>query len=90
LPAPRVVVTRRSLRMQLRQIVYWATGDRVDEDEARMRFVRGAFWTFVTIGTTAILLGVVAIGKMFGLAAMGVAVFLLFLLCVRLERRQRA
>ena len=58
-----------------------------DAPDVRTLMLRAAFWTYVTIFTTIVLFGLVAIGNMFGLEWMAAAVIIIILLCVRLTRR---
>jgi hypothetical protein len=55
--------------------------------DARTLLWRAFFWLYVTIFITAALLGLVAVYNIFGLPLMYAVVFILFLLCLRLEPR---
>ena len=48
---------------------------------------RAVFWVCFAAFVGGIIFGVLAVGEAFGLRAMYAAIFLLFLLCIRLERR---
>jgi hypothetical protein len=67
-------------------VIFWITS--ISIEEVRELFWRGVFWTHYYTAATAGILGVVAIDRSFGLQAMYVVVFLLFLLCIWLERRR--
>jgi hypothetical protein len=53
---------------------------------ARTLLLRIAFWTYVTTGTGIVLGGLVAIYQYFGVGAFYVAVFVVVLICLRLQR----
>jgi hypothetical protein len=72
--------------MKLRKIIFWLTGASIEE--ARMLFWRGALWVCSTIFIGAIFLGLVAVYETFGLPAMWMAVFLLYLLYLWTEHRK--
>jgi hypothetical protein len=72
--------------MNLRKIIFWITGTSIEE--ARMLFWRGVFWVFFTAFVGGILFGIVAVYETFGLPAMWIAVFLLYLLYLWTERRK--
>jgi hypothetical protein len=55
--------------------------------DLRTLLLRAIFWAYVTIITTTVLLGLVAIGNMFGLEWMWAAAVIIILLCIRLTRR---
>jgi hypothetical protein len=57
-----------------------------DAPDARTPLLRAVFWGWVTIITTAALLGLIAIRNMFGLEWLWVAVIIIILLCARLTR----
>jgi hypothetical protein len=72
--------------MNLRKFIFWITGTSIEE--ARMLFWRGVVWVFFTTFVGGILFGIVAVYETFGLPAMWIAVFLLYLLYLWTEHRK--
>jgi hypothetical protein len=72
--------------MKLRKIILWITGTSIEE--ARMLFWRGVFWVCSATFIGGILLGLVAVYEQFGMAAMWLAVLLLYLLYLWTEHRK--